>query len=31
MRIRKRNRSRPYRESEGFVVLLESEGQHNPG
>ncbi len=24
----KRKRSRPYRESEGFIVLLETEGQH---
>jgi hypothetical protein len=30
-RIRRRKRARPQRESEGFVVLLESEGQHNPG
>ena len=31
LRIRKRKRSRPYRESEGFIVPLESEGQHHPG
>ncbi|RPI72858.1 MAG: hypothetical protein EHM38_01305 [Geobacteraceae bacterium] len=30
-RIRKRKRNRPYRESEGFIVPFESEGQHNPG
>ena len=31
MRIRKRKRSGPQRESEGFEVPLESKGQHNPG
>jgi hypothetical protein len=31
MRIRKRKRVGPKRESEGFIVLLEIEGQHNPG
>lgn len=31
LRIRKRKRSGPSRESEGFIVPLESEGQHNPG
>ena len=31
MRIRKRKRCRPYRESEGFIVPFETEGQHNPG
>ena len=37
MRIRKRKRSGPRRESEGFIVPgaglrpFESEGQHNPG
>lgn len=31
MRIRRRKRSGLYRESEGFIVLLEAEGQHNPG
>lgn len=30
LRIRKRKRSRPQRESEGFKVPLEIEGQHNP-
>ncbi len=30
MRIRKRKRSRCQRESEGFIVLLEATGQHNP-
>lgn len=29
--IRKRKRRRPYRESEGFIVPLDFEGQHNPG
>ena len=29
--IRKRKRSGPRRESEGFIVPFESEGQHNPG
>ena len=29
--IRKRKRSSAQRESEGFKVLLEFEGQHNPG
>ena len=31
LRIRKRKRSGPRRESEGFIVPFESEGQHNPG
>ncbi|PIX01419.1 MAG: hypothetical protein COZ79_07090 [Hydrogenophilales bacterium CG_4_8_14_3_um_filter_62_83] len=31
LRIRKRKRRRPYRESEGFIVPIESAGQHNPG
>lgn len=31
LRIRKRKRSDLRRESEGFIVPLESEGQHNPG
>ena len=31
MRIRKRKRTGPERESEGFNVPLEIEGQHNPG
>src|SRR5450759_5021096 len=31
LRIRKRKRSGPRRESEGFIVLTEFEGQHNPG
>ena len=31
MRIRKRKRSGPERESEGFKVPIESAGQHNPG
>ena len=31
LRIRKRKRSGPRRESEGFIVPLEFEGQHNPG
>jgi len=31
MRIRKRKRSGLERESEGFIVPIESEGQHNPG
>ena len=31
LRIRKRKRSLPQRESEGFKVLFESAGQHNPG
>ena len=31
LRIRKRKRNGPKRESEGFIVLLETEGQHNPG
>ena len=30
MRIRKRKRIRPYRESEGFIVPIEDKGQHNP-
>jgi len=30
-RIRKRKRGGLGRESEGFIVLIESEGQHNPG
>ena len=30
-RIRKRKRNGPRRESEGFIVPLEIEGQHNPG
>lgn len=30
-RIRQRKRSGPRRESEGFIVPIESEGQHNPG
>ena len=29
--IRKRKRSGPQRESEGFIVPFEIEGQHNPG
>jgi hypothetical protein len=31
LRIRKRKRSGPGRESEGFIVLSEFEGQHNLG
>jgi hypothetical protein len=31
LRIRKRKRSSLERESEGFIVLLEIAGQHNPG
>ena len=31
MRIRKRKRNGPERESEGFIVPFEIEGQHNPG
>ena len=31
LRIRKRKRSGPRRESEGFIVPIESVGQHNPG
>ena len=31
LRIRQRKRSGPRRESEGFIVPFESEGQHNPG
>ena len=31
LRIRKRKRSGPRRESEGFIVPTEFEGQHNPG
>ena len=31
MCIRQRNHSGPERESEGFIVPLEAEGQHNPG
>ena len=31
LRIRKRKRSRPSRESAGFIVPFEIEGQHNPG
>ncbi len=31
LRIRKRKRNGPERESEGFIVPLEAEGQHNPG
>ena len=31
MRIRKRKHNRPSRESEGFIVPFETEGQHNPG
>ena len=31
MRIRKRKRSGCRRESEGFIVPIESEGQYNPG
>ena len=31
MCIRPRNHSGPERESEGFIVPLEAEGQHNPG
>jgi len=30
VRIRKRNRSGPYRESEGSIVPFEGVGQHNP-
>jgi hypothetical protein len=30
VRIRKRNRSGPYRESEGSIVPFEGAGQHNP-
>ena len=30
LRIRKRNRTGPMRESEGFIVPIEIEGQHNP-
>ena len=29
-RIRRRNRGRLYRESEGFIVPLEGQGQQNP-
>lgn len=29
MRIRKRKRARPWRESEGFIVPTEIDGQHN--
>jgi len=29
--IRQRKRSGPWRKSEGFIVPLEAEGQHNPG
>ena len=31
LRIRQRKRSGPGRESEGFIVPFEIEGQHNPG
>ena len=31
LRIRQRKRSRAPRESEGFIVLLEANGQHNRG
>ena len=31
MRIRERSRRGPERESEGFIVPLETKGQHNPG
>lgn len=31
MRIRKRKRIGLERESEGFIVPFEAEGQHNPG
>ena len=31
LRIRKRKRSGLERESEGFIVPFETEGQHNPG
>jgi hypothetical protein len=31
LRIRQRKRSGPRRESEGFIVPFEIEGQHNPG
>ena len=31
LRIRKRRRSRVQRESEGFILPFETEGQHNPG
>ena len=31
LRIRQRKRSGPERESEGFIVPLEAEGQQNPG
>ena len=31
LRIRKRNRNGCRRESEGFIVPFEAEGQHNPG
>ena len=31
LRIRKRNRIGPGRESEGFIVPIEIAGQHNPG
>lgn len=30
MRIRRRNRVGPYRESEGFIVPSEGKGQQNP-
>jgi hypothetical protein len=30
LRIRKRNRNRLHRESEGFIVPFEGTGQHNP-
>jgi len=30
VRIRKRKRIGPYRESEGFIVPLEDKGEHNP-
>ena len=31
LRIRKRKRHRPYRESEGLIVPFETDGQHNHG
>jgi len=31
LRIRKRKRNGPERESEGFIVPIETAGQHNPG
>ena len=31
LRIRKRKRNGPRRESEGFIVPIEAAGQHNPG